>query len=135
MLKVTNIKFEQKKYTTKIPYVFSENPYLARIWLRTELFEKYNVTYDVETITNLYYFHTDCERIEQPWRLDLLDQKFDNMLTADVELTYPDQMAFYPIDFDLKAHTDSNGNIDYDLVAYEYLRNYLPVVFFYQELT
>ena len=127
MLKVTNIKFEQKKYTTKIPYIFSENPYLARIWLRTELFEKYDVTYDVETINNIYYFQTDCERIEQPWRLDLLDQKFDNMLTADVEISYLDQMVFYPTKDDLC--------LEQDLIAYEYLRNYLPVTFFYQEMT
>lgn len=135
MIKVTNIKFEQKKYTTKVPYVFSENPYLARIWLRTELFEKYDITYDVETINNIYYFQTDCERTEQPWRLDLLDQKFDNMFTADVELSYPDQMVLYIDTFTLEVHTDSSGNIDYDLIAFDCLRNYLPVVFFYQEMT
>lgn len=134
MLKITDIKFERKQYTTKMPAKYESNPYAARQWLRTVLFEEHDVTYDVTYEDNIHQYQTNCEMIEQPWLLNLLDEKHSKFITTDVVISYRDMFVIHVGKSQIGAYTDCHGDTDYDLLAYEQLRNYLPVLFVYTEL-
>lgn len=76
---VTDIVFNNgEPFTCKLPIIFCENGYLAAAYLRPYVFNCCEVTYNCTRITNVYDYDTQMDK-EEPYDVDLVDAKYDNL--------------------------------------------------------